>query len=173
MRTQMQRTTIEYRVTKYNPALRNDSGAYLVDEWTQFSEIGQTFRGAVLSEDEYLKVEQAYISSANAFLQEGGLNSMTVKGMENHKGISLEFIEGSVLPLERISDVIRQILREEFWCRLECRGGFLHFGWDYYMYVGVPHRCPEAELLAERLGLYPEEFSSPYKESLDDLEDTL
>ncbi len=158
---------IEYRVTKYDPALRDARGAYIADEWTIFKDIGRTFGGVVLIEGEYLRVEQAYINSATAFLREGGINSLTVEGIENHKGLALEFGEGSVLSLERVGDVIRRILREEFWCRLECQGGFVHFGWDYYMYIGVPHRCPEAELLAEGLGLYPEEFSSPYKKSLD------
>ena len=55
------------------------------------------------------------------------------------------------------------MLREELWCRLESVDGFVHIGWDYYMYIGVPHPCPEAELLAEGLGLYPERIVSPYK----------
>jgi len=164
---------IEYRVTKYDPALRDAHGAYIADEWILFKDIGRTFGGVVLTEGEYLRVEQAYIKSAIAFLREGGINSLTVEGIENHEGLELEFGEGSVLSLERVGDVIRQILREEFWCRLECQGGFVHFGWDYYMYIGVPHRCPGAELLAEGLGLYPEEFSSPYKKSLDAVDGNL
>jgi hypothetical protein len=72
------------------------------------------------------------------------------------------------LSLERVGDVIREMLREELWCRSESQGGFVHIGWDYYMYIGVPHRCPKAELLAEGLGLYPERFSSPYKKCLED-----
>ena len=159
---------IEYRVTKYNPALRDASGAYLVDDWTLVKDIGRAFGGVVLTEGEYRRVEQAYINSAICFLRAGGLNSLTAEGIENPKGLALDFGEGSVLSLEEVGDVIRQILREEFWCRLECQGGFLHFGWDYYMYIGVPHRCPEAELLAEGLGLFPEEFPSPYKEIPDD-----
>jgi hypothetical protein len=103
------------------------------------------FGGVVLTDSEYQRVEQAYISSALAFLREGGLNSLTVVGLENHKGLALAFGEGSVISLEHIGDVIRQILREEFWWRLEDRGGFVHFGWDDYMYIGVPHRCPSAD----------------------------
>jgi hypothetical protein len=158
---------IEYRVTKYDPALRDSSGAYLADEWTSFSDIGGAFAGVVLTDDEYRRVEEAYIDAALAFLREGGVHSLTVEGIENHKGLALALDEGSVLSLEQVGDVIRDILREEFWCRLECRGGFVHCGWGYYMYIGVPHHCPEAELLAKGLGLSTEEFSSPYKVSLD------
>ena len=154
----------EYRVTKYDPALRDGRGAYIADDWTSVKDVGRAFGGVVLTDAEYRRVERAYIDSAVAFLREGGLNSLTVKGLENPKEVALEVDEGSVLSLERLGDVIRKILREEFWCRLECSDGFAHFGWDYYMYIGVPHRCPKAEHLAEGLGLYPEEFASPYKE---------
>ncbi|MGA3009392.1 MAG: hypothetical protein ABSD72_03950 [Terracidiphilus sp.] len=155
---------IEYRVTKYDPASRDARGAFIADEWTSVTDVGREFGGVVLTDGEYRTVEQTYVNSAIAFLREGGLSSLTVKGLENHKGLALDFGEGSVFSVERVDDVIRRILREEFWCRLECQGGFAHFGWDYYMYIGVPHRCPKAEHLAEALGLYPEEFASPYKE---------
>jgi len=61
-----------------------------------------------------------------------------------------------------VGNLIRQILREVFWCRLKAQGGFVYFGWDYYMYIVVPHPCPEAEKLAEEVGLYSEKFASPY-----------
>jgi hypothetical protein len=153
----------EYRVTKYDPAFRDARDAYLADDWTSVTQIARAFGGVVLTEGEYRRVEQAYVSSAIAFLREGGLHSLAVKGLENVPKVALDFGEGSVLSLEQVGDVIPRILREEFWCRLECRGGFAHFGWDYYMYIGVPRRCPEAEHLARGLGLYPEEFASPYR----------
>jgi hypothetical protein len=155
---------IEYRITKYDPALRDARGAYIPDEWTSVTDIGRAFGGVVLNADECRTVEDAYVNSATAFLREGGLNSLTVEGLENHKGLEIEIGEGSVFALERIGDLIRKILREEIWCRLECPEGFAHFGWDYFMYIGVPQRCPEAEHLAEWLGLYAEDFASPYKE---------
>ena len=55
-----------------------------------------------------------------------------------------------------------QVLREELWCRLEGDRGFVHFGFDYYMYVGVASACPEAQRLAAQLGLFVEEMRSPY-----------
>jgi hypothetical protein len=156
---------VEYRVTKYDPASRDTRGAYIADEWTSVKDVGGEFAGAVLGDDEYRRVERAYVDSALAFLREGGLNSLTVEGLENSKGVALNFGEGSVLPAEQIGELIRQILREEFWCRLEGQGGFVHFGWDYYMYIGVPHRCLQAERFAEEVGLYPELFASPSSEA--------
>jgi hypothetical protein len=156
---------IEYRVTKYNPALRDARGAYIADEWTSVTDIGREFGGVVLTEGEYQRAEQNYVDSAIAFLSEGGITSLRVEGLENHKGVALRFSEGSAVSVPQVDDLIRRILREEFWCRLEARGGFVHFGWDYYMYIGVPQRCPAAEKLADELGLYIEQFASPCNEA--------
>lgn len=155
---------IEYRVTKYSPALRDARGTYLRDEWISVSDIGREIGGVVLTDHQYQRVEQAYIDSALAFLNEGGLTSLKIEGLENPKRNSLEFGEGTIVSVERLGDLIRQILREAFWCRFEAENGFVHFGWDYYMYIGVQHRCLATEQFAEKLGLYPEEFGSPYKE---------
>jgi hypothetical protein len=119
-------------VTKYNPAFRDASGAYLADEWTSVTDIGREFGGVTLTSDEYGRVEQAYIDSALAFLKEGGQTSLRIEGLENPAGCALNVGEGSVVSIEQVGDLIRQILlREEFWCRLEGRDGFVHFGWDY------------------------------------------
>jgi hypothetical protein len=157
----------EYRVTKYNPAFRDQSGAYTKVEWTSFTQIGQTFSGVMLTSDEYEHVEQAYVEAALSFLRESGLFTMRVAGLENSQTHPLDFQNDSVLPLGRIGEIIRRILREEFWCRLEGGQSFIHFGWDYYMYIGVPHPCPTARARAAELGLYVEEFASPYAEDED------
>jgi hypothetical protein len=68
---------------------------------------------------------------------------MRVAGLENPRTQPLDFNNDSVLPLDRIGEIIRRILREEFWCRLEGSKGFVHFGWDYYMYIGVPIAAPQ------------------------------
>jgi hypothetical protein len=154
----------EYRVTKYNPAFRDQSGAYTKVEWTLFRQIGQTFSGVLLTSDEYERVEETYIQAALSFLRESGLLSMRIAGLENPRKQLLDFQNDSVLPLDRIGEIIRRILREEFWCRLEGSDSFIHFGWDYYMYIGVPHPCPTARARAAELGLYVEEFASPYVE---------
>ena len=154
----------EYRVTKYDPALRGPNGEYRGDDWIMFSQIGQSFGGVVLTEQEYARIEGNYINAALAFLSESGITGLRVKGLENPRRQSLTFVEGSVLTLDQIPVFMSRILREEFWCRLEGDNAFVHFGWDYYMYVGVPHSCPAAEQTAAELGLYVEEFVSPYHE---------
>jgi hypothetical protein len=152
----------EFRVTKYDPAYRDARDAYTRDEWTAVSDIGRDFAGVVLTEPEYQRVEDAYVAASLAFLREAGVLSLIVAGLENSARLPLPFSEGSVLSLSDAASVIRQVLREEFWCRLEEAGAFVHIGYDYHMYVGVTRPCPNAEGLARQLGLFVEPFRSPY-----------
>lgn len=153
----------EYRVTKYNPEFRNEYDHYIRDEWTNFKQIGDPFSGVVLTLDEYKRVEDAYVDVALSFLRESGVDSLKVAGLENRQKRMLDVSNDEVLALERIGEVIRAILRDEDWCRLEGNEAFLHFHWDYYMYIGVPHPCPKAEALATERGLYVEECASPVR----------
>jgi hypothetical protein len=151
----------EFRVTKYNPALRDRRGAYTRDEWTAFCHIGRAFGGVALTQDAYGRVEDAYVSTAIAFLQDAGVTGLAVVGLENPAAHALPFTEGTVVDLQDVASVVRQVLREEFWCRLEGTDAFVHIGFDYYLFLGVPVACPAAEVTARQLGLFVEPFPSP------------
>jgi hypothetical protein len=84
----------EFRVTKYDPAHRDARGAYTRDEWTAVSDIGRAFGGVVLTEPEYRRVEDAYVTAAVAFLREAEVPSLAVAGLENHAAVPLPFAEG-------------------------------------------------------------------------------
>lgn len=153
----------EYRVTKYDPALRDPQGAYTRDEWISVSDIGRSFDGVVLTEANYRWVEDAYAAAAVGFLREAGVTSMAVTGLEPVPGAAPpRFANGAVLGLAALDEVVRQMLREELWCWLEGADAFVHVGYDYYMYLGVPVPCPRAAELAEKSGLFVEPFESPY-----------
>jgi hypothetical protein len=154
----------EFRVTKYNPAYRDRRGLYLRDEWTSVDDIGRVFTGEVLTPDAYQRVEDAYAATAVGFMRESGVASLVVMGLENHGGVPLSFAEGSALSLSESGAAIRHVLRGEFWCRLESPAGFIHLGYDYYMYVGVAQPCPGAAAFARQNGLFVEPFRSPYRE---------
>src|SRR5205823_2185895 len=98
------------------------------------------------------------IAAALGFLSEAGLNALAVEGLENQGGRPLPFGEGSVLGRIELGEVLRRVLREEIWCRFEALSGFVHVGYDYYMYIGVPQPCPESQRLARQLGLFVEPF---------------
>jgi hypothetical protein len=155
---------LEYRITKYNPAFRNPNDAYTREEWTSVSDIGRDIGGVVLTHEEYSRVEDAYVAVALSVLRESGQTALTVRDLWNKPDHAIEFVEGSILPVESLGEVIHMILGEKIWCRLEGADGFLHFGWDYYMYAGVPRPCPESIELGRALGVFVELCPSPYKE---------
>ncbi len=147
----------EFRITKYNPDKRDASGAYLDhDEWTSFTEVGTK-----LSEKEYHAVELNYIEAAIDLVSDQQIKELTVLGLEDHNRSS-NLTEGSKIEGREIEEVLRSLLREEYWCRLESEEAFIHIGWDYYMFVGVSEvRAETKESILDR-GLYIEDSISPY-----------
>jgi hypothetical protein len=154
----------EDRVTKYDPAFRDREGRYLREEWTSVGDIDRPFGGVVLTREDYQRVENSHVEAALAFIREAGCGSLLAVGVENHGGSPSAPAEDESLSGPRLEEAIRRLLREEFWCRLEGDGCFLHFGYDYYLYVGVPASCPQACGVASRLGLFVEEFASPHRQ---------
>lgn len=156
----------QYRVTKYDPLKRDEQGRFLEIEWTAFSDVGNTFAGQVLSEQVYYQVEEAYVSTALAFLKEAGIDKLSLTSLENHQkhrepGIDIR--PGQIYGLKELETLFRLVLREKLWCKFEIPNrAYVHFGWDYYMYVGVPGECPASSAQAKKLGLFVEPMDSPY-----------
>ena len=165
-----------WRITKYNPAFRDERGAYLKDEWTSVSDVGKSFDGEVFTFEEYRKVEDAYVSTALNFVSEAGLDVLTISYLETHqvseaKAEDLRDItfdpklarKGMVLSRKAMADVCRLVLREIFWCKIESENGFyIHFGYDYYMYVGSPVFSEKSIAYGRQHGLFVEETEPPY-----------
>ncbi|MCH7725619.1 MAG: hypothetical protein IH991_03935 [Planctomycetes bacterium] len=157
----------QYRVTKYDPKYRNRSGAFTRGDWIAVSDIGSTFNGVVLTAFAYLAVENAYVESALAFFAEAGVESLAISSLENHGNYAnsdIPFADGHMCSLLEVADIARLNLRSSIWCRLVADNAFLHFGYDYYMYVGLPTPCPASIDFATRSGLFVEPFESPYLE---------
>jgi hypothetical protein len=57
-----------WRVTRYDPARRDERGAYRGETWTSISDVGKVFEGHKLTIDEYERVETAYVDAFVASL---------------------------------------------------------------------------------------------------------
>lgn len=156
----------QFRISKYDPAHRDPEGHYLLEEWTSFSDIGKVFQGELLTFDFYEQIEKAHLQTAQEFLRESGVRELLITSPENHHQhsiLGISFDTGVQLSGSKLEHVMRDILRERWWCKLEASACFIHFGWDYYMYIGVPDKCDRAQRMARELGLYCEAFPSPYQ----------
>jgi hypothetical protein len=157
----------EYRVTKYDPMLRDSTGSYIGEDWTSISEVGQRFAGHKLTMRDYLKTETNYLVVMNAMLEEAKVTQLRLRGLENtgagRQAKRVRWREGAVLSLEEVIEFARLALREELWGMLIApRRAFVHFGYDYYMYVGLSRLTPSALDLAARVGIFVEPFRPPY-----------
>src|SRR6266404_642468 len=120
-----------WRVTKYNPAFRDSSGAFRGDDWIGFGQIGRVFRGTVLTLAEYKQVEDRYVNAAMHFAIEAAVRELVALDVEGGAP-DFHLSEGMPISIPSVPSIIRPILRSEVWCKLECRPLFyLHFGYDY------------------------------------------
>jgi hypothetical protein len=168
----------QWRVTKYNPDFRDENGHYtLNEEWTCPSEIGKIISGKEFTLDEYLQVEAAYVNAVIKFIEESGINSLRIlklskwKISEDDKTSNLYEAEFEQLVLKEdlivnkneIRLICKMVLRNFLDCQLYFKDKFfVHFGWDFYMYIGSYVNCSLASEFATNNGLFVEQIQSPY-----------
>ncbi|MFK0049986.1 S1 RNA-binding domain-containing protein [Streptomyces sp. NPDC090741] len=166
-----------YRITKYDPADRDQHGHYT---------------GAEEAHSDQGPVEAAYLKAVAAFAEESGIDCLAVRepqvaagfadfgvepAVEGH-GLGGLFLpghagyhDGAQVSLSVALELVRAMLRDSgAWCRLEAEGRFtIHVGWDQYVYVGSSDPCPVAVARTRGLGLFPERLeASPYEADVDE-----
>ncbi|MCM3005800.1 hypothetical protein [Priestia koreensis] len=156
-----------YRVTKYKPSLRDHNGNYTdVEDWTSFSDIGENIHGELFTYDKYVITENKYIETIFYCMKDLNIESLIIKDLEIYQDEDelKNLTDNSVIDENHLESVIKLILREKIWAKLETDDLKIHFGYDYYMYIIT--KTTNSELLGEisSLGLYAEEFESPYDE---------
>ena len=167
----------QYRITKYNPVLRNENGEYIPEEWISPWQIGKTFGDKLFTIKEYLQVEKAYIDTVLSFLKECKLKSLRVIQFERNNELLQDessklfeeefkniFLEEDLLVSEKEIPVIcKMVLRDYIHCHLISSSNFfVHFGTDYYMFLGLNQPCINAVDFARNNNLFVEEYPSPY-----------
>ena len=135
-----------WRITKYDPKNRDTRGAYLINEWTAYSDIDKIIDSKSLSYAEYLTAENAYVAALILFMECNNLESLQIVNLENNlkfkKDVYLS--KEMVTLLKKIREVVsvnktevdllnRLILREKLWCMFASKAMSVRFGWDYYM----------------------------------------
>jgi hypothetical protein len=169
-----------WRITKYNPVLRDSKGRFLGEDWTSIADVGKVIAGSPVTMEEYLAVEGAYLGTVAQLFEETGTPAVGVPAFEVYSEDELEQVLSSEPELRRalkeiqserrapaaaVPGVCRLILREILWCKFENPGDlYLHFGGDYYMYVGSARRLSLTLSLARSRGLFVEDLVSPYLE---------
>ena len=167
----------EYRVTKFDKTKRGSDGTYLDQtEWTSIADIGKPSNGSVLTVADYLRTEARYVNAIHRFFAASGLAHLrviqisdryaaeTLEELKNDQPelyspafAETKYAEDQPVSGEQITLLAQQNLRGILECSLECNGQFfVHFGWDYYMYIGGQAACETACEETEKDGLFVE-----------------
>ncbi|WP_030899508.1 MULTISPECIES: hypothetical protein [unclassified Streptomyces] len=169
-----------HRITKYDPADRDEHGHYT---------------GAEDTVSDHGPVEAAYLAAITAFAEASGIDRLEIRDpavtgfvhfgveppVEGHGLVGLfppdltGYHDGSEVSLPVALELVRAMLRDQgAWCRLEAGDVFtVHVGWDQYVYVGTDRPCADAVARTRELGLFPEPLTaSPYAAEFDEAEVT-
>lgn len=167
-----------YRITKYDPADRDEHGSYV---------------GAAEAISDHGPVEDAYLQAVAAFVADAGIDQLAIRepqvpgfvhfGLEpavSGHGLTgifppdlTGYHDGATVPVAIGLELVRAMLRDDgAWCRLEVEGAIaIHVGWDQYVYVGTSTPPDRAVARTQALGLFPERMdASPYDASFDERE---
>jgi len=165
-----------YRVTKYDPADRDENGAYTGSE-DSVSDHGQ--------------VETAYLAAFAAFAEDAGVDHVLLRepavaaffnfgpepNIDGHglRGLFPEdlsgYHDGAAVSLDVARELLRGMLRDHgAWCCLEVEGRFTaHVGYDQYLYLASSAPPDRALSCIESSGLFAERIDeSPYLWQSDD-----
>jgi hypothetical protein len=165
-----------HRITKYDPADRDEHGNYT---------------GAEDTVSDHGPIEAAYLAAIAAFAEASGIDRLEIRepavtgfvhfgGEPPVAGHGLGglfppdltgYHDGAEVSLPVALELVRAMLRDKgAWCRLEAGDSFaVHVGWDQYVYVGSDRPCPDAVARTWDLGLFPESVpTSPYAVELED-----
>ncbi|MEK8205425.1 hypothetical protein NST41_07530 [Paenibacillus sp. FSL L8-0696] len=154
---------------------------YKNEEWTSISEVGRVFSAEKFLLEHYLETESLYITAINLIMNENNLNTIQVVDLEKYyfdvekaefrdiytdemKSVYNSVKNGDYISMYELKLLSQLILREKIWCKFQSREMFVHFGFDYYMYIGSVKECKDSLIKISSSGLFVESFESPYLE---------
>jgi small subunit ribosomal protein S1 len=164
-----------FRVTKYDPADRDERGRYV---------------GVETATSDHGRGEAAHLAAVAAFADETGVQRLEIRepqiagfvnfGLEaplDGHGLTGLFPsdlsgyhDGAQVPVAVGLELVRAMLRDNgAWCLLEAEDRFfIHVGYDQYVYVGSTDPCEYAQDRTRALGLFAERIdASPYEPHVD------
>ncbi len=135
-----------WRISKYDPALRDESNVYRRDEWTSAADIGRTHDGKTLDAETYRAVETAHVEAVRAFIDDAGVAALTVTSFQGPSERDYEYLE--TLSVPDSPELARQMQQ-------------IHEGAELSGPVGTVAPSERAIARTRALGLFVEETRDP------------
>lgn len=165
-----------HEIVKYSPQKYDSNGIYTADEWTSRCDVGKKFDGKLFTIEEYLRVEQRYVSVILSIMKATNCKYMTIQYLEADKeyitsriksskfyNIDSELLKSMPLLEEKrriyilkITDIIRLSLREYIYVVLRNKEHKfqIEFGYDYYLKISCSLNLETLKNIVYREGLY-------------------
>lgn len=121
-----------YKISKYNPNNYKE-GTYLLEEWSDFSDVGKIFNDNVFTMDEYLRIEKNYILFIMKIVAETHLHFFIIKDLEKNEIVPWENMQK--ISVEQLECLIKDCLRNKCWCKIHSENFCLCFGFDFYIHI--------------------------------------
>ncbi|MDO5552336.1 MAG: hypothetical protein Q4G68_01115 [Planctomycetia bacterium] len=165
------------RITKYDPANRDQQGHYTKNDWISIGDIGNSYDGKIFTAADYFAMEDAYCESVKLLLQAQKIDHLFISRYSRTVSIPSFFTSTKfynmrdelIRPLHlsqswnAIEIMIRLTLREEFWCSFKGKyGTYLHFGYGFYMFYGSKRSVDLSTINFPKCIFIEENFPSPY-----------
>ncbi|NNU33980.1 hypothetical protein HK413_07110 [Mucilaginibacter sp. S1162] len=158
------------RISKYDPKYRDANGYYTKDEWTEYYQIDEFFTTEEIAYNEYLIVEDKYVTAITAFFKINDCIKIEISDKEfkltndklsdGHNTYLLNTFQNiqtkSIIEFDDLEPVIRLILRGFFWGKLRCliKDISVEFGYDFYIYFNSMSFSADLIKEVNDLGLY-------------------
>jgi hypothetical protein len=144
-----------HEIVKYRPEFYDEKGHYQKDEWTSFSDVGKEYEGRIVTMEEYLEIENRFISITHVILEEAGCKYVTLGYIENSRRKKVK--EGMRVSTSEIDYYLRLALRGKVFIVFINSSKGIQFDWsEDYLYMHLYCRIPEDRLreIVESRGLY-------------------
>ena len=144
-----------HEIVKYKPEFYDDNGVYQKDEWTSYYDVGKEYDGKVVSLEEYLDIENRFISITRAVLESAGCTFVTLGYIESRRKKGLK--EGMRVRVDKIAPYLRMALQGKAFIVFINRDKGIQFDFsEDVLYMHLNCRIPEEELrnIVESRGLY-------------------
>lgn len=149
-----------YRIAKYDLNGYVD-GVFTLDDWTDYSDIGNVFNGQKLTREIYVDVEDKYIKTAQEIFIQSHQKEISIINLQKYQS-NLIWKNNQKIDQLQLAKIIRDCLRNKCWCRLHSEEFYIHFGYDFYLYIGCSLSYDAVAKVCAENQLYVIEYESPY-----------
>lgn len=156
--------TIDCRITKCDPALRDAQGVYTGDDWTCCADIGRASGGVLLTKERYRPIEALHVQTLSHLLSCKQRTTSRLLGLEytprgpTRRGLRLDsdtdarlrkleplgLRDGNMSDASALAPIAPLILHGALGARSSYANGFLHLGHDYCVLCALHARLARA-----------------------------